>query len=85
MDVQAGNRSFFLPRIGRDSYQGNAVVLWTLPVAKRRTGWLDDVFHARFRELILHANAREGLICPVYVLMPDHIHLVWMGLSLIHI
>ena len=33
-----------------------------------------------FRELMLHAAAREGLACPVYCLMPDHIHLVWMGL-----
>jgi len=29
---------------------------------------------------MLHAAAREGLLCPAYCLMPDHIHLVWMGL-----
>lgn len=46
----------------------------------RATGWLDDFFHAHFRELLLHAAAREGLFCPAYVLMPDHIHLVWMEL-----
>jgi REP element-mobilizing transposase RayT len=28
----------------------------------------------------LHAAAREGLLCPAYCLMPDHLHLVWMGL-----
>ncbi|HMJ90027.1 MAG TPA: hypothetical protein VK530_09435, partial [Candidatus Acidoferrum sp.] len=27
-----------------------------------------------------HTAAREGLLCPIYCLMPDHIHLVWMGL-----
>jgi len=30
--------------------------------------------------MILHAAAREGLMCPAYCLMPDHIHFVWMGL-----
>ena len=49
-------------------------------MAQRGTGWLDDAFHARFRELLLHAAAREALLCPVYCLMPDHFHLVWMGL-----
>lgn len=29
---------------------------------------------------MLHAAAREGLVCPAYCLMPDHMHLVWMGL-----
>jgi hypothetical protein len=28
---------------------------------------------------MFHAAAREGLVCPIYCLMPDHIHLVWMG------
>jgi REP element-mobilizing transposase RayT len=31
---------------------------------------------------MLHTAAREGLICPTYCLMPDHLHLVWMGLRL---
>ena len=29
---------------------------------------------------MLRAAAREGLFCPTYCLMPDHLHLVWMGL-----
>jgi len=33
-----------------------------------------------FRELLLHAAARQGFFCPVYVLMPDHLHVVWMGM-----
>ena len=51
-----------------------------MPIALRGTGWLSEAFHARFREVLLHAAAREGLSCPTYCLMPDHIHLVWMGL-----
>lgn len=48
----------------------------------RATGWLTEKNHARFLELMLHAAAREGLICPAYCLMSDHLHLVWMGLRL---
>jgi len=48
----------------------------------RATGWLTERFHARFRELMLHTAIREGLFCPTYCLMPDHLHLVWMGLRL---
>ena len=77
---QGTDRSFYLPRLDRRYYQGHAVVHWTLPVAQRGTGWLNAAFHARFREIMLHAAAREKLVCPIYCLMPDHLHLVWMGL-----
>jgi putative transposase len=76
------NRRFYLPRLPREHYRGDAVVHWTLPISCRRQGWLGDQFHAAFRELLLHTAAREGLLCPTYCLMPDHIHLVWMGLRL---
>jgi len=79
---QGMDRSFYLPRLARENYQGDAVVHWTLSIALRGTGWLDEVFHARFREIMLHTAAREGLICPAYCLMPDHIHLLWMGLRI---
>jgi putative transposase len=76
------NRPFHLQRLPREHYQADAMVHWTLPIALRKTGWLDDSFHAFFRECMLHAAAREGLFCPTYCLMPDHLHLVWMGLRL---
>jgi REP element-mobilizing transposase RayT len=69
-----------LPRLTRHHYQGHAAVHWEGTLAHRATGWLDGAFHARFRELLLHAAAREALVCPVYCLMPDHYHLVWLGL-----
>jgi len=72
--------SHYLPRLRREFYQGDAVIFWTLPVKGRAVGWLDDRLHAAFRELLLHSAARQGLFCPAYCLMPDHIHLVWMGL-----
>lgn len=74
--------TYSLPRLPREYYQGDAVVHWTLTVFDRAKGWLTEMFHARFRELMLHVAAREGLWCPVYCLMPDHLHLVWMGLRL---
>jgi len=73
--------SHYLPRLRREFYQADSVVFWTLTVHNRQTGWLNHQFHQIFRELMLHAAARERLICPAYCLMPDHIHLVWMGLN----
>ena len=69
-----------LPRLQTEFYQGEAAVHWTLTLFDRGSGWLNDSFHLKFRELLLHVAAREGLFCPAYCLMPDHIHLLWLGL-----
>jgi hypothetical protein len=69
-----------LPRLAPEFYQNFAVVHWTITMEHRASGWLDQNFHLKFRELLLHAAARERLFCPVYVLMPDHAHFIWMGL-----
>ncbi len=74
------NRSFYLPRLAREYYQADAVVHWTLTVFDRNRSWLTPSLHSHFRELLFHTAAREGLVCPIYCLMPDHLHLVWMGL-----
>lgn len=71
----------YLPRLPAEFYQGDAVVHWVLPIELRKQGWLTNDFHHDFREMMFHAGARECLLCPVYCLMPDHIHLMWMGLS----
>ena len=76
------NRAFSLPRLAREHYQGDAVVFWTFTIFDRAKGWLTPAFHSHFRELVLHTAAREGLICPIYCLMPDHLHLICMGLRL---
>lgn len=69
-----------LPRLLRHHYQGHAVVMWTLTMEHRATGWLNELFHCRFRELLLHAAARENVWCPAYCLMANHLHFVWMGM-----
>ena len=74
--------SHYLPRLRREFYQADAVVFWTLTMEGRANGWLTDAFHSVFREMALHAASREGLLCPVYTLMPDHMHFVWMGTRL---
>jgi len=68
-----------LPRLDKSYYLGPAYVFWTHVVKDRATGWLDEAFHAHFREVLLHAMSRYQIACPTYVLMPDHIHLIWIG------
>ncbi|MEO7298710.1 MAG: hypothetical protein ABI042_09065 [Verrucomicrobiota bacterium] len=71
-----------LPRLERARYQAFAAVHWRLRVEPSSPGWLDERFHFQFRELLTHACARERLYCPAYCLMPDHLHLMWLGLAL---
>jgi REP element-mobilizing transposase RayT len=52
-----------------------------MTIEGRRTGWLDDGMHFQVRETLLHTAARYGLLCPVYCLMPDHAHVLLMGVA----
>jgi REP element-mobilizing transposase RayT len=70
-----------MKRLAPEHYRGLAFVHWSFTIRDRRTGWLDDVLHARYRELQLHALCRYGLLCLAYCLMPDHIHALWAGLG----
>jgi putative transposase len=62
-------------------YQEHAWVHWVLAIDDRKTGWLDAKFLYRFRELLTHAMFRYQLACPIYCLMPDHLHQLWTGLA----
>jgi len=70
-----------LPRLAPECYRGYTFVHWTLTIEDRATGWLDETFHARWQVILLHACARYQLATPAFVLMPDHIHLLWAGLA----
>ncbi len=72
----------YLKRLGRSCYQGQAYVHWILTTQNRKTGWLKPIFYYKFRELLTHAAFRYQLGCPIYCCMPDHIHMIWIGLSL---
>ena len=70
-----------LPRLERSCYQAFAAVHWTMRIEPLLQGWLDERFHFEFREVLLHACVRERLVCPTYCLMPDHLHLMLLGLA----
>jgi putative transposase len=70
----------YLRRLAPECYRGQACVHWSMTMADRRTGWLIPVFYYKFREILTHAMFRYGLCCPIYCCMPDHIHLLWLGI-----
>lgn len=70
-----------LRRLPPEFYKGEAWVHWILTIDQRRTGWLDPRFLYRFREALTHVAFRDQLACPVFCLMPDHIHMLWCGLA----
>ncbi len=51
-----------------------------MTIRERRTGWLNAAFYYRFRELLAHAQFRFAIACPIFCMLPDHIHLLWMGI-----
>ncbi len=71
----------WLRRLPPAFYRGLASVHWEMTLNERQEGWLGHPLHWRFREVLLHTLARYRLICPAYCLMPDHLHLLWMGVS----
>ena len=70
----------YLKRLPAAYYRGQAYMHWSMTMEDRRTGWLIPVFHYKFREILTHTMFRFGLCCPIYCCMPDHIHLLWMGI-----
>jgi len=74
-------RHDYLRRLEPAYYRGRAMVHWSLTVARRQTGWLDARAHANWREALLHTLARYRLGVPVYCLMPDHAHVLLVGLA----
>ena len=68
----------YLKRLPSDHYRGQAYVHWSLTIDDRRTGWLVPIFYYKFRELLTHTAFRYGLCCPIFCLMPDHMHLLWV-------
>ena len=70
-----------LSRLDRGYYRGQAYVHWTMTMQDRKTGWLVPIFNYKFRELLTHATFRYSITCPIYCLMPDHLHLLWIGID----
>jgi putative transposase len=72
-------RISWLPRLNGSFYTGRAFVHWSMAMDQRATGWLTELHYARLRELLCHALSRYDLVCPVYCLMPDHAHFLFVG------
>lgn len=70
-----------LPRLAPEYYRGRAFVHWTLTVENRASGWLTPDFYHEWQRILLHACARYALVSPAFVLMPDHVHLLWLGVE----
>ena len=71
----------YLKRLPPEHYRGQAYVHWITTIEDRRTGWLKPIFYCKFRELLTHTVFRYGLCCPVFCCMPDHFHMLWMGMT----
>ncbi|MEO2035936.1 MAG: hypothetical protein ABGZ35_28005 [Planctomycetaceae bacterium] len=70
----------YLKRLSAEYYRGRACVHWTMTIHDRKTGWLQPIFYYRFRELLTHTMFRYALSCPIFCCMPDHVHLLWVGI-----
>jgi len=70
----------YLKRLPVEHYRGQAYVHWTMSIDKRKKGWLVPIFYYKFREILAHTMFRYGLTCPIYCCMPDHLHLLWIGI-----
>ncbi|MFI5459649.1 MAG: hypothetical protein ACHRXM_29850 [Isosphaerales bacterium] len=70
----------YLKRLPAEYYRGQAYVHWSMTMQDRKTGWLVPIFYYKFREILTHASFRYGFCCPIYCCMPDHLHLLWVGI-----
>jgi hypothetical protein len=70
----------YLRRLRPEFYRGQAYVHRSMTIDDRKTGWLIPIFYYKFREFVTHTLFRYGLCCPIYCCMPDHIHLLWIGI-----
>jgi len=73
-------RDDYLKRLPDEYYRGTSYVHWTMTIQDRKTGWLIPIFYYKFREILTHTMFRYSLCCPIYCCMPDHLHLLWIGI-----
>lgn len=73
-------RDDYLKRLPPEYYRGQAYAHWTMTIQDRKTGWRIPIFYYKFREVLAHALFRYGLCSPIFCLMPDHLHLLLVGI-----
>src|SRR5207245_1742516 len=79
-DDRYDGKDDYLKRLSVEYYRGQAYVHWSMTMADRQQGWLAPIFYYKFREILTHTMFRYGLCCPIYCCMPDHLHLLWIGI-----
>jgi REP element-mobilizing transposase RayT len=52
-----------------------------MTVERRGTGWLTPETHSGILVVLGKTMRLYELACPIYCLMPDHVHLLWLGLA----
>lgn len=70
----------YLRRLPPEYYRGQAYVHWSMTMEERKQGWLIPIFYYKFREILTHTSFRYGLCCPIYCCMPDHLHMLLVGI-----
>jgi len=73
-------RHDYLRRLPGEHYRGEAYVHWSMTMDDRKAGWFVPIFYYKFREILTHATFRYGFCCPIYCCMPDHLHMLWIGI-----
>jgi hypothetical protein len=79
-DESCDGQNDYLKRLPPEHYRGQAYVHWSMTMEDRKTGWLIPIFYYKFREILTHTMFRYALCCPIYCCMPDHLHLLWVGI-----
>ena len=74
------DRQNYLRRLPSENYCGQAYVHWSLTISERATGWLKPITLYKFRELLTHSTFRYGFCCPIFCLVSDHLHMMWVGI-----
>lgn len=78
--MQESNSRSHLKKLAPEFYQGpTSYVHWTMAIDNRGKGWLDDLMHSRVRECLMHSLVKAHLVCPIYMLMSDHGHFLFVG------
>jgi putative transposase len=70
----------YLKRLPAGHYRGQSYIHWSMAIDKRKEGWLVPEFYCNFKVVLTHTMFRYGLTCPIYCCMPDHIHMLWIGI-----
>ena len=74
-------RNDHLKRLPPEYYRGRAHVHWSMTIHQRKIGWLSPQFYYKFREILTHTAFRYQICCPIFCCMPDHLHLLWVGIA----